>query len=138
MMKRLVFGLSLFISVLGYGQQDQLFSQYMINPSNFNPAYTGSRGVNTLFLQHRQQWLGLEGSPTQTYFNYQSSIESSRLGIGLNYVSDKIGVLDENELNCASSYIDLSQTFNDNLSSPGTVNGVFPIDGSSIDFTYEL
>ncbi|WP_298500431.1 thrombospondin type 3 repeat-containing protein, partial [uncultured Algibacter sp.] len=51
---------------------------------------------------------------------------------------DNDGVLDDNELNCASSYIDLSQTFNDNLSSPGTVNDVFPIDGSSIDFTYEL
>ncbi|XMO87725.1 LamG-like jellyroll fold domain-containing protein [Algibacter sp. AS12] len=51
---------------------------------------------------------------------------------------DNDGILDVNELNCSSGLVALAQTFNDNSSNVGVVNGVFPHGDIDIDFKYEL
>ncbi len=51
---------------------------------------------------------------------------------------DNDGILDTDEYDCASGFIDLAQSFNDNSSNPGTVNNIYPFSGVTVDFTYEL
>ncbi|MEL6812976.1 MAG: Ig-like domain-containing protein, partial [Bacteroidota bacterium] len=51
---------------------------------------------------------------------------------------DNDGILDVDEWNCPTGFIDLAQTFSDNTSDPGTINGVYPFSGADADFTYEL
>ncbi|MFP4844785.1 LamG-like jellyroll fold domain-containing protein [Winogradskyella sp. PE311] len=51
---------------------------------------------------------------------------------------DNDGIPDSIELDCASNFIDLNQTFNDNISNPGTINGIYPHGDVSVDFTYKL
>ena len=51
---------------------------------------------------------------------------------------DNDGILDVDEYNCASGFIDLAQSFNDNSSNPGTINNVYPFSGVTADFRYEL
>jgi hypothetical protein len=43
---RLLSALALmFFSMSAYGQQEPMYSQYMFNMLNINPAYAGSRGL---------------------------------------------------------------------------------------------
>ncbi|TXE13169.1 hypothetical protein FUA26_05070 [Seonamhaeicola algicola] len=51
---------------------------------------------------------------------------------------DNDGIPDSQEINCAASYIDLAQTFNDRRSNPGVVNNAYPYGGVTVDFTYSL
>ena len=43
------------------GQQDPQYTQYMLNTQVINPALVGSRGVSTIGVLYRSQWLGLDG-----------------------------------------------------------------------------
>lgn len=90
-MKILKYLLLFLVVQTGFAQQSNLFSQYMFNPSTFNPGYTGSRGVNSLFLQHRSQWVGIEGAPNTSFLNYQTYNEDQKVGYGFSFLTDKIG-----------------------------------------------
>ena len=39
-----------------FAQQESQYTQYMYNTMLFNPAYTGSREVGSLFGMFRTQW----------------------------------------------------------------------------------
>ena len=51
---------------------------------------------------------------------------------------DNDGILDTDEFNCASGFIDLAQSFSDNSSSPGTISNIYPFSGVTVDLSYEL
>ncbi|NRS90599.1 hypothetical protein HNQ02_003545, partial [Flavobacterium sp. 7E] len=51
---------------------------------------------------------------------------------------DNDGILDINELNCPSGFIDLGQTFNNSTANPGTVNNVYNYGDVTGTFKYEL
>ena len=71
-------------------QQDAQYTQYMYNTIAINPAYAGSRGVMSVGLMHRSQWIGLDGAPTTQTLNINAPLKR-RLGIGLSVVNDEIG-----------------------------------------------
>ena len=57
---KLLLGVLILLSVSTmFGQQDPQYTQYMYNMSVINPAYAGSRGVPTVTLLGRTQWVGL-------------------------------------------------------------------------------
>ncbi|MEY2950922.1 MAG: hypothetical protein RLZZ248_2123 [Bacteroidota bacterium] len=95
-MKFLTFFLSLVWVTTLYGQQETSYTMHMLNPSAFNPAYTGSRGTKSILVHHRNQWVGLDGAPRTTLINAQGRIFKS-LGIGLNVASDQIGALNRTD-----------------------------------------
>jgi type IX secretion system PorP/SprF family membrane protein len=95
-MKFLSTVLAVFWVTLAFGQQEVSHTMHMLNPSAFNPGYTGSRGTKSVLVHHRSQWVGLDGAPTTTLINAQGRVLNS-LGIGLNVISDKIGVLDKTD-----------------------------------------
>ncbi|WP_290470618.1 Ig-like domain-containing protein, partial [Lacinutrix sp. MedPE-SW] len=51
---------------------------------------------------------------------------------------DNDGILDTDELNCSSGFVDLAQTFNDNTSNPVIVNNAYPFNGVDVDMTFEI
>lgn len=86
-----------------YAQQDPHYTQYMFNQSIFNPAYAGMKESLSLGVLHREQWTGLEGAPSTTTAFAHSRV-GQKLGVGLSFVSDKIGPTEENNVFADISY----------------------------------
>ena len=92
-----------------HAQQDPQYTHYMYNTVNINPAYAGSRGALSLFGLHRTQWVGLEGAPRTNAFSLNTPLQNSRLGLGVGFVNDRLGIIDENTISVDVSYtIDLN------------------------------
>ena len=86
----------LMLSPVLLAQQDSEYTQYMYNTVLVNPAYAGSRGVTSVFLLHRNQWIGLDGAPVTNVFSINKPVSNTNLGYGISLVNDKIGVSDNN------------------------------------------
>jgi len=56
-----------------------MYSQYMYNMTNINPAYAGNRGVPSLSIIWREQWVGLQGSPSTKSFTYDLPSENKKM-----------------------------------------------------------
>lgn len=87
-----------------FSQQDAQYTHYMYNTVGINPAYAGSRGVTSLFLLHRSQWIGLDGAPVTNSFSINKPISNTALGYGISIVNDRIGVSDDNTISADVSY----------------------------------
>lgn len=104
-------------------QQDPQYTQYMYNTSMINPAYTGSRGVLSVFGMYRTQWVGLDGAPKTANISVSSPIGESGLGIGASFTNDRIGAMDENNFAVDLSYaIDLNYRYKLAFGLKGTAN----------------
>ncbi|MBC7743483.1 MAG: type IX secretion system membrane protein PorP/SprF [Flavobacterium sp.] len=74
-------------------QQDPQFSQYMFNSLIINPAYAGYKEELNVSLLHRNQWVGLPGSPkSQTIIIDGAFFSNNNVGLGLSIINDKIGL----------------------------------------------
>jgi type IX secretion system PorP/SprF family membrane protein len=73
-------------------QQTPMYSQYMFNMMNINPAYTGSREVPNLTMLLRNQWSGFPGAPTSGSVTYDSRVEGRNHSWGGQMYYDKIGI----------------------------------------------
>ena len=107
-MRKIYLGLLLTFGMLSEvsAQQDPHYTQYMYNMSVMNPAYAGSKDNLSLGLLHREQWIELEDAPvTSTFFGH--SPVGKNVGMGLSFISDKIGPVEENNI-----YADFSYTLN--------------------------
>lgn len=81
----------------------------MYNTININPAYAGSRGALSIFGLHRSQWVGIDGAPTTNSFSVNTPLGDSKVGLGVSFVNDRLGVMDENTISIDFSYtIDLN------------------------------
>jgi type IX secretion system PorP/SprF family membrane protein len=56
---------------------------------NINPAYAGSRGVPSLSVLWREQWVGLPGSPSTRSFAYDLPTNDKKMGLGIQLFDDK-------------------------------------------------
>ncbi|HLV51004.1 MAG TPA: type IX secretion system membrane protein PorP/SprF [Flavobacterium sp.] len=110
-MKRLkiIGALLALVSFSANAQQDPQYTQYMYNTININPAYAGSRGSLSIFGLHRTQWAGLDGAPQTNAFSINTPLSQSKLGLGVSFINDKLGVMSENTVSIDLSYtIDLN------------------------------
>ena len=71
------------------GQSLPMYSQYMYNMVNINPAYAGSRGVPSISAILREQWVGLPGSPSTKSFSYDLPTSDKKMGLGVQLFEDK-------------------------------------------------
>lgn len=92
------------LSITSYAQQDAQYTNYMYNTMNVNPAYTGTRGVLSVFGLHRTQWVGISGAPVTNTFAVSTPIERTNLGVGLSFVNDRLGATTENIISGDVSY----------------------------------
>jgi type IX secretion system PorP/SprF family membrane protein len=75
-----------------YGQQGPLYSQYMFNMLNINPAYAGNRAVNNINFVHREQWTGFAGNPKTTFLSWDKRQQESNVGYGIQVYNDQLGI----------------------------------------------
>lgn len=84
----------------------------MYNHSVINPAYAGSREGMYIFGLYRTQWVGLDGAPKTATLSMDTPLGKSGLGLGVNFINDRIGAMDENTLSVDLSYgIDLNYEY---------------------------
>jgi type IX secretion system PorP/SprF family membrane protein len=122
----------MFTGIVSYAQQDAQFTQYMYNTINVNPAYAGSRGAMSIFALHRTQWVGLDGAPTTNAVSINTPLNSSRLGLGVSVINDKIGPTHENTISADLSYtVPASETFKLSFGIKATAN-LFDLDVSRL------
>ena len=120
----------LLLSLLVQAQQDSQYTQYMYNTINVNPAYAGSRGVTSIFLLHRTQWVGLDGAPVTNTVSINKPIGYTNMGYGVSFINDRIGVSDENTISVDFSYsIKTSDNYKISFGIKGSANLL------SVDYT---
>ena len=113
----------IFCGINLFAQQDSQYTQYMYNTGNINPAYTGSRGVMSVFGLYRTQWVGLDGAPKTATAAISTPIENSNVALGLSFVSDKIGPADESSISADFSYtVPTSENFKLSFGLKATAN----------------
>lgn len=74
-------------------QQDPMYTQYMFNTQSINPAYTGTWESLGFMVIGRHQWTGWEGAPETYTFAMQAPLKNERVALGLNLISDKVGLV---------------------------------------------
>ncbi len=85
-------------------QQDAIVSNYHLNSSFFNPAYSGLYN-RFIFNSHlRRQWTNLPGNPKTNVVSITSSLIENTLGAGLIINQDEIGITTTLDLNLQLSY----------------------------------
>lgn len=75
-----------------FAQQDPLYTQYMFNTQTINPAYAGTWESVGFLVLARQQWVGFDGAPQTYTFSFQAPLKNENVALGLNVISDKIGL----------------------------------------------
>jgi type IX secretion system PorP/SprF family membrane protein len=99
-----------FALVIGVGgsevsaQFDQMFTQYSNNEMFVNPAYAGSKDAMAFTVLHRQQWVGFPGRPITTTFSINTPLMRGKMGVGLSYLNEKVGVLNRNLIYASYAY----------------------------------
>jgi type IX secretion system PorP/SprF family membrane protein len=95
---------------LCHGQQDPLFSHYMLNRPVFNAAYHGYGDQSYITAIHRTQWLGYStsfdgtgGAPTSQVINFSAPMSGKLAGIGINIINDQLGPMNRVKIQPAVS-----------------------------------
>jgi len=102
--KGLLLLLSLATCFVSNAQFDPNFTQYMFNEAIINPGYVGSRECLSGTMLYRQQWVGLDGAPTTLTGSIHSPIMGGKLGAGINFVNEKIGVSQRTAVSANGAY----------------------------------
>lgn len=95
-MKKFIYLILFFITAQLNAQFDPQFTQYMYNESFINPAYAGAHDALSMTLLGRRQWVGFPGAPANVTFSGHTPIAKDRIGIGLNFMNESIGVMYRN------------------------------------------
>ncbi|SNS75211.1 type IX secretion system membrane protein, PorP/SprF family [Belliella buryatensis] len=87
----------LMLSVLpGEAQQLPQFSQYIFNGLHINPAYAGYKNEGYIQTTYRSQWVNFPGAPRTMSLTADLSANEGRMGFGVSYVRDRIGLTESN------------------------------------------
>lgn len=123
----------LLFHLLCFSQQDAQYTQYMYNTVSINPAYAGSRELLSVFLLHRNQWVGLDGAPVTNNVSINTPLGDSNFGLGISIVNDKIGPTTENTISADLAYfITVSDNYKLSLGIKGTAN-LFNLDVNKLN-----
>jgi len=106
MMKQLL-GILCLLSVLASplkGQQEERYTQFMLNKLSLNPGYAGSSGGIVLSSLVRSQWIGIEGAPETQILSFSMPLWNDNLGLGANLSRQTIGVSSNYSLETSYAY----------------------------------
>lgn len=99
-----------------YGQQEPIYSQYMINPFVINPAISSTEDYIDLQSGYRSQWTNFDGGPRSIYLSGHATIgkpfyhrhykseHKNWHGIGVQLMDDRVGPFHRNTFLLAYSY----------------------------------
>ena len=63
-------------------QQEPMYSQYMFNMLQINPAYAGNRVVDNITTIYRKQWINIPGSPATATLSWDKRLAGTNVGYG--------------------------------------------------------
>jgi type IX secretion system PorP/SprF family membrane protein len=93
MKKLLVISLFL-VSATSFGQQQKVFTNFMMNDYYYNPAIAGSKDVHYANIGFRNQWAGFDDAPLTLYANfYGSAGNKMKHGYGASIMSEQSGLV---------------------------------------------
>lgn len=73
-------------------QQEPMYSQYMFNMLQINPAYAGNRANDNITNLYRKQWIGIPNSPSTAALSWDRRQEGTNVGYGLQIYNDQLGI----------------------------------------------
>jgi type IX secretion system PorP/SprF family membrane protein len=112
------------VTSFAYAQQRPVQSLYMFDPLVINPAYAGTHVQLSGTAIYRNQWVNFDGAPKTMTGSIHSGFRKARVGVGLLFSSDKIGVHSDNSLYGIYSYkIPISKRKNGGVLSMGLQAG---------------
>ncbi len=85
-------------------QYDAMFTQYMFNEMFINPGYAGSKEAMAVTATHRQQWVNFPGRPVTTTFSLHGPLMGNKMGLGLSFLNENVGVLNRNLIYLSYAY----------------------------------
>lgn len=89
----IIFMVLILQGILGYAQQDPMFTQYQNNMMAVNSAYAGSKEALNVVAISRHQWVNFEGAPTTQSIAINTPFFDKELGLGFSFVRDQVGPL---------------------------------------------
>lgn len=105
-------------------QQRPLQSLYMFDPLLVNPAYAGTHVQLSATAIYRNQWVNFDGAPKTFTGTVHSGFRKARVGLGIIFGNDQIGVHSDNSLYGVYSYkIPVSPRKNGGVLSMGIQGG---------------
>jgi len=90
-MKKLMIIVILFTGTATFAQQDVLFTQYMYDKLEYNPAYAGSQDLFAMDMLTRIQWVGITGAPKTISFTAHTPLKDPHIGLGFDAIRDELG-----------------------------------------------
>ncbi len=91
-------------AVAARAQQRPIQSLYMFDPLLVNPAYAGAHVQLSGTAIYRNQWVNFDGAPKTLTGSIHSGFRKARVGLGLIFANDQIGVHSDNSLYGVYSY----------------------------------
>ncbi len=92
-----------FIYSTAPAQNYAVYNSYYINPYLYNPAEVATE-YTYIFINHRQQWMKVEGAPMVTTISLNTMLNESRAGIGGKASSYKRGLLNTTDITLTYAY----------------------------------
>lgn len=80
-----------------------VYNSYYINPYLYNPAEAATNYTH-IFVNHRQQWLNIEGAPVLTTATFTTMIDKSHSAVGAKLSSFKRGILNTSDFMLTYGY----------------------------------
>jgi len=96
--------LGMWVAGLAMAQQRPIQSLYMFDPLLINPAYAGTHVQLSGTAIYRNQWVNFDGAPKTLTGTIHSGFRKAKIGLGIIFSSDKIGVHSDNSLYAVYSY----------------------------------
>lgn len=92
-LKKIVLGICILSSVSLSAQFDPGMSQYMMNPTGYNPAAAGLEEMVNVAGQHRLNLVGMPNGGSTTIFNIHMPLKFAPIfqGVGIRFMNDKAG-----------------------------------------------
>jgi type IX secretion system PorP/SprF family membrane protein len=89
--------ISLFVIAYGFvfGQQQQMYTQFMYNKLSLNPAFAGNETYFSLALLYRDQWNGFPGAPKAQLISLNMPRVGKRIGLGVNLERQSLGITEK-------------------------------------------
>lgn len=106
-LKTIIAAVALLITGQAIGQQLPVTGLYYQNKFLVNPAAAGEQDVLAAFLNHRRQWVGIEGAPVTNILSVHSPIGNGNQAVGATLSTDRTHILQR-----TSGTIAYSQRFN--------------------------
>ncbi len=93
-MKKLIISLiSLVFFISVFAQQRPQYTQYVSNYFLINPAFAGIEKDMNVTVSYRNQWAGLNGSPSTSYLTFNTPLQSAKGTTGISSESKDNAVL---------------------------------------------